>query len=64
MTVVAPWKTLIGPVGSVLTGASLTAAMLMPTESVSVFAPPEPLLPWSLVVTVSVAEPLWFAAGL
>ena len=44
--------------GSVLTGASLTAEMLMATVSMSVKTPPRPVLPPSLVVMVRVSAPL------
>ena len=44
--------------GKVLTGASLTALMLMATVSMSLCGPPEPVLPPSLVVMVSVSAPL------
>ena len=44
--------------GSVFTGASLTAEMLMATVSMSVKTPPRPVLPPSLVVRVRVSAPL------
>ena len=44
--------------GKVLTGASFTALMLMATVSMSLCGPPEPVLPPSLVVSVSVSAPL------
>ena len=43
-------------------GTSLTGVMFSVTVSVSVRAPPEPVLPASLVVTVSVTEPLALSA--
>src|SRR5262247_4124590 len=49
--------------GTVLTGASLTAFTVMATESLSLRAPPEPVLPWSLVVTVRLAAPLKLLVG-
>ena len=49
--------------GTVFTGASLTALTVMVTVSVSVSAPPVPVLPWSLVVIVSVAAPLKFSVA-
>ena len=49
--------------GTVLSGASLTALTVMPTVSVSVNAPPEPVLPWSSVVSVRVTAPLKSAFG-
>ncbi len=49
--------------GKVLTGASLTAATLMVTVSMSTSVPPEPVLPPSLVAIVSVAAPLKLAVG-
>src|SRR5215813_5260477 len=45
------------------TGASFTALTVMATESTSLSGPPEPVLPWSLVVTVRLAAPLKFAVG-
>ena len=48
--------------GTEFTGASLTAVMLRVTVSVSVRAPPEPVLPPSLEVTVRVTLPLALAA--
>ena len=47
----------VGVVG-VNTGASLTAVTLIATGSVSVRGPPVPVAPPSLVVTVSVSEPV------
>ncbi len=47
----------------VMTGASFTATTLMLTVSTSVAAPPVPALPRSLVVTVSVSAPLYWAVG-
>ena len=44
--------------GTVLTGASLTAVTVMATVSLSVNAPPLPVLPPSLVSRVRVSEPL------
>ena len=44
--------------GSVTIGASFTAATVMATVFVSVSTPPEPVLPPSFAVTVSVSEPL------
>ena len=44
--------------GTVLTGASLTALTVMLTVSLSVFAPPSPVFPRSLVVICTVAAPL------
>src|SRR5882724_6423846 len=49
--------------GTVLTGASFTALTVMATVSTSVWAPPEPVLPRSLVVTVRLAAPLKLPAG-
>ena len=49
--------------GTVLTGASLTALTVMATESLSVRAPPEPVLPRSLVATVMLAAPLKLPVG-
>ena len=49
--------------GTLLTGASFTALTVTATVSVSVFAPPEPLFPWSSVVIVRVEEPLKSAVG-
>ena len=49
--------------GAVLTGGSLTAVTVIATVSMSVAAPPEPVLPWSLVVTVSRSAPLKSASG-
>src|SRR5882724_6004307 len=49
--------------GTVFTGASLTALTVMATVSTSVWAPPEPVLPRSLVVTVRLAAPLKLPAG-
>src|SRR5882724_5567837 len=49
--------------GTVLTGASLTALTVMATVSTSVWAPPEPVLPRSLVVTVRLALPLKLPVG-
>jgi hypothetical protein len=46
-----------------LTGASLTAVTVMLTESLSFFAPPAPVLPWSSVVSVKSAAPLKLAVG-
>ena len=48
--------------GTVLTGASLIAVTLSVTLSVSVRVPPLPVLPWSLVLTVSVTAPSALAA--
>jgi hypothetical protein len=39
----------------VAVGASLTAVTEIATVSVSDLAPPEPVLPWSLLTTVSVS---------
>ena len=49
--------------GTLFTGASLTALTVMLTVSVSLSGPPAPVLPLSLAVTVSEAEPLKFALG-
>ena len=50
----APW---VAP-GTLFTGASFTALTVIPTVSVSDCAPPEPVLPWSLVVMLNVSAPL------
>ena len=47
----------------VMTGASLTAVTVIATVSVSDSAPPEPVLPWSLVVIVRLAAPLKLGVG-
>ena len=44
--------------GTWLTGASLTELTVIETTSVSDLAPPEPVLPWSFVVMLMLAEPL------
>ena len=44
--------------GTVLTGGSLTALTVMLTVSVSLLAPPVPVLPWSLVTICTLAAPL------
>lgn len=49
--------------GTVLTGASLTPTTVIDTVSVSLFAPPLPVLPRSLVVIVNTAVPAKFAVG-
>src|SRR2546428_45419 len=49
--------------GTLLTGASLTALTVMATESVSLSAPPEPVLPWSLGTSCKLAAPLKSAGG-
>ena len=53
----------VNDTGKVLTGASLTALMLMARVSTSVRVPPEPVLPLSEVVMVSVTGPLAWATG-
>ena len=50
-------------VGTVCTGASLTALTVMATVSLSVSVPPAPVLPWSDVVKLRVALPLYCAVG-
>ena len=52
---VAVSSTTVAVAGTVFTGASLTALIVILNESTSSSAPPEPLLPWSLVVTVKVS---------
>ena len=47
----------------VFTGASFTGAMLMVLVSVSLKAPPLPVLPASLVSMVKVTAPLTLATG-
>src|SRR5882724_6416745 len=59
----APSSFMAWAAGTVLTGASLTALTVMATVSTSLSGPPEPVLPWSLVVTVRLAEPLKFPVG-
>ena len=44
--------------GTELIGASLTALTVIATVLVSLRAPPDPVLPWSLVVMVRVSLPL------
>ena len=51
-----PSSFMVWAAGTVFTGASLTALTVMATVSMSVWAPPEPVLPWSLVVTVRLAD--------
>ena len=58
-----PSSFMVCAAGTVFTGASLTALTVMATVSVSVWAPPEPVLPWSLVVTVRLAVPLKLPVG-
>src|SRR5215510_4759409 len=58
-----PSSLMVWAPGTVLTGASLTAFTVMATESLSLRAPPEPVLPWSLVVTVRLAAPLKLPVG-
>ena len=50
--------------GTAIVGASLTAAMFRSTVLVSLRLPPEPVLPLSLMLTVSVTTPVALAAGL
>ena len=49
--------------GKVSTGASFTALTVIFTVSVSLLAPPEPELPWSLVTMVMVVAPLKLGVG-
>src|SRR5882672_10581155 len=58
-----PSSFMLWATGTVLTGASLTALTVMATVSTSVLAPPEPVLPKSLVVTVRLALPLKLPVG-
>jgi hypothetical protein len=48
----------------VFDGASLTASTVMATVSVSLFAPPAPVLPWSFVTICNVELPPKFSVGL
>src|SRR5262252_9545368 len=63
LNVSVPSSFMVCAAGTVLTGASLTALTVMATESTSVSGPPEPVLPWSLVVTVRLAAPLKLPVG-
>ena len=53
----------VSEAGLVRTGASLTAVTVIASVSVSVSAPPAPVLPPSSLVMVSVSAPLKFEAG-
>ncbi|CAA9527979.1 MAG: hypothetical protein AVDCRST_MAG85-3413 [uncultured Solirubrobacteraceae bacterium] len=53
----------VGADGSWLTGASLTAPMLTLVASLSVFAPPLPVWPRSLMVAAMESEPLKLGLG-
>ena len=50
--------------GTVSTGASLTALTPISTELPIAWAPPAPLLPWSLIVTFRLSAPLKFGLAL
>src|SRR5215468_5795452 len=63
LKVSVPSSFMVWAAGTVFTGASSTALTVMATESTSVLAPPDPVLPWSLVVTVRLAAPLKLAVG-
>src|SRR5882724_5132421 len=63
LKVSVPSSFMVCAAGAVLIGASLTALTVMATASVSPSAPPEPVLPRSLVVTVRLALPLKLPAG-
>ena len=49
--------------GTMLTGASLTAAMSSVMLALAVWPPPEPVLPLSLTLTLSVTWPAMLAPG-
>jgi len=58
LNVSVPSSFIVCAAGTLFTGASFTGLTVIATVSVSLSGPPEPVLPWSLVVTVRLALPL------